>query len=86
MDETGQIAVEEITEGWLFFNARIPHFQGTCIRIVSQLGLNRFSSEVNDTKVNLLKVIAKDIDDEWQAFRDTLKGTQKRKIRLEDDE
>ena len=68
LDEIGEMSVKEIDQGWLFFSTWIPGFSGTCIRVVSQGGLENFSSEVRDMKNSLEKLIAPDVDREWQTF------------------
>jgi hypothetical protein len=74
LDENGDTRVAQIKEGWLFFDDRIPGFWGTCIRIVSEAGLEQLSSEILETKDNLQKLIAPDIEREWKKFNEKLKS------------
>ena len=69
LDESGKMSVAEIDQGWLFFNTWIPGFSGTCLRVVSQAALERFSSEIRGMKNSLQRLIAPDVEREWQAFK-----------------
>lgn len=69
LDENGEIKVREIEQGWLFFNARIESFRGTCIRVVSQSALEKYAAEVSETNEKLQKLIEPDVHREWQQFQ-----------------
>lgn len=69
LDDQGEIRVSEIDQGWLFFDARIAKFHGTCIRIVSQSALQQFATDVGAMKVNLRKLIEPDVQQEWKTFQ-----------------
>jgi hypothetical protein len=73
LEENGETNVVQVQEGWLFFDGGISGFQGTCIRIVSEAGIQQLSSEICEIKENLQKVIAPDIEREWKKFEDGLK-------------
>jgi hypothetical protein len=69
LGEDGKPEVAEINQGWLFLDAKIPNFFGTCIRVVSASALEQFSSEANETRRCLWRLIADDVQRWWQQFR-----------------
>jgi hypothetical protein len=69
LDDQGEMRVSEIEQGWLFFDARIAKFHGTCIRIVSQSALEQFAADVGEMKMNLRKLIEPDVQQEWKTLK-----------------
>lgn len=39
LDDRGDLHLQEVKAGWLYFHHRLPRFQGTCVRIVTILQL-----------------------------------------------
>lgn len=83
LSEQGEMRIDEVTDGWLFFSARIPNFTGTCIRIVSEAGLKKYALEMTATRKKLHELTSDEVEHAWDAYKDRLSG--KRKIRPTED-
>lgn len=68
LDGEGNTVLNRITAGFLNFDARIPDFPGTCVRIFSESGLDQLVNELMTMRDALKQIIADDVESEWKNF------------------
>jgi hypothetical protein len=68
-DESGGMKVQEIQEGFLFFDGKIGNFQGTCLRIVTENAIDSLANEIKETSESLMGLLKNSIDREVSIMK-----------------
>lgn len=70
LDEDGTMKVQEIQEGFLFFDCEFEDYSGTCLRIVNENAIENFKSDIRDTTESLMKFLQSDIENELNLLKE----------------
>lgn len=68
LDDDGEMQVEEIPDGVLFFDGQLPNCHGCCLRIISRRALHNYCDELVGLKDAVLTLIQDDIKLEWEKL------------------
>ena len=68
LDDDGEMQVEEIPDGVLFFDGQLPNSHGCCLRIISRGALHNYCDELVGLKDAVLTLIQDDIKLEWEKL------------------
>lgn len=68
IDGAGEICLNPIASGFLFFQQHIGEHLCTCVSIVSEKGLDAFVTECQDVAERLMEVFSPAIEKEWDRF------------------
>ena len=68
LDDDGEMHVEEIPDGVLFFDGQLPNAHGCCLRIISRGSLRNYCDELMGLKDAVLTLIQGDIKHAWETF------------------
>lgn len=69
LDENGIMNVQEIQEGFLFFDGEFEEHSGTCLRIVSENAVDNFKKEMKKTTEDLMRILQGDIEYELNLLK-----------------
>lgn len=69
LDDSGDIHLTQIEQGWFFFNFRLPAFAGTCVRVVSKSALKNYCAEARSVTDSLRTLLAPDVERQRQQLR-----------------
>ncbi len=69
LDEDGTMKVQEIQEGFLFFDGEFEDYSGTCLRIVNENAIENFKGDIRDMTEGLMKLFQSDIEKELNLLK-----------------
>lgn len=69
LDETGELRLEPIEAGFLFFPQIVGQFGRTCISVVSSAGIDNFVRECGEVADTLMSFLQPAINKEWADFK-----------------
>jgi len=75
LDENGNVNIQEIDEGLLYYDGKIDNYSGFCIRVVSESALETFKDDINTTSGYLIDLLKEDIETEWVNWQQRVNGT-----------